>query len=240
MKLTALLTLLLATCTFAQDAKREIKLSDLKKTQDGAYILFNGQDLTGWDGNPAFWSVVDGAIQGQTTKENPTKGNTFLIFRGGPIKDFELRAQWRLANGNSGIQFRSKEKPNWVINGYQADIADNQFLGILYEEGGKRGIMAQVGEKVTFTADGQKKVEKVGDPQQIKSGVDHKNWNEYVIIANGNTITQELNGKTTVTIVDEDEKTRALEGLLALQLHAGPPMTVQFKDITLKVLDEKK
>src|SRR5687768_12574398 len=229
MKLTALLTLLLATTLFAQDAKKpEVKLSDLKKTNDGAYILFNGKDLAGWDGNPSFWTVVDGAIQGQTTKENPTKGNTFLVFRGGPVKDFELRAQWRLMNGNSGIQFRSKDKGNWVINGYQADIADNQFLGILYEEGGKRGIMAQVGEKVTFAADGKKNVEKIGDAKDIKAGVDHKNWNETVITAKGNTITQQLNGKTTVTIVDEDEKNRALEGLLALQLHAGPPMTVQF------------
>jgi hypothetical protein len=100
--------------------------------------------------------------------------------------------------------------------------------------------MAQVGEKVTFAADGKKNVEKIGDAKDIKAGVDHKNWNETVITARGNTITQQLNGKTTVTVVDEDEKNRALEGLLALQLHAGPPMTVQFKDITLKVLDGDK
>ena len=149
---------------------------------------------------------------------------------------------WRLDNGNSGVQFRSKQLKDagdnkWVVGGYQADIADNPYLGILYEEKGPRQIAAEVGQKVTLLPDKQKKIEKIGDPKEIKAGVNHKDWNEYVITAKGNHITQKLNGKTTVEVIDEDEKNRAMEGILALQIHVGPPMRVQFKDITLKVLE---
>jgi hypothetical protein len=207
------------------------------KNDKGEYVLFNGKDLSGWDGNPKFWSVQDGAITGKTTKEEPTKGNTFLIWKGGKLKDFELRVMWRLENHNSGIQYRSKDRGNWVVNGYQADIADNQFLGILYEEGG-RGILANVGEKVTLPEGGKpQKTGSVGDKDEIKKGVDHKKWNEYVIICKGNQLTQKLNGKTTIELTDDDPQKRAMEGILALQLHAGPPMVVQFKEVTLKVLE---
>ena len=227
----------------ADDAKKEgPKLADLPKTADGAYILFNGKDLTGWDGDPRFWSVEDGAITGKTVADPKLTSNTFLIFRGGNVKDFELRLKWRLDNGNSGVQFRSKQHPDnkdnkWVVGGYQADIADNPYLGILYEEKGPRAIAAEVGQKVTLLPDKKKNVEKIGDPKEIKAGVNHKDWNEYVITAKGNHIVQKLNGKTTVEVIDEDEKNRAMEGILALQIHVGPPMKVQFKDITLKVLE---
>src|SRR5262245_35659542 len=84
--------------------------------------LFNGKDLAGWDGDPKFWSVKEGAITGMTTPENPAKGNTFLIWRGGTLKDFELRLQFRIQGGNSGVQYRSKDLGKWVVSGYQADI----------------------------------------------------------------------------------------------------------------------
>jgi Domain of Unknown Function (DUF1080) len=207
------------------------------KNDKGEYVLFNGKDLSGWDGNPKFWSVQDGAITGKTTKEEPTKGNTFLIWKGGKLKDFELRVMWRLENGNSGIQYRSKDRGNWVVHGYQADIADNQFLGILYEEGG-RGILANVGEKVIVPEAGKpQKVGSVGEKKDIKAGVNHKEWNEYIITCRGVQLIQKLNGKVTMELSDEDPQKRAMEGILALQLHAGPPMVVQFKDITLKVLE---
>ncbi|HEV8608124.1 MAG TPA: DUF1080 domain-containing protein [Tepidisphaeraceae bacterium] len=215
----------------------EEKKIDAPKNDQGAHVLFNGKDLAGWDGNPKFWSVKDGVITGMTTKEEPTKGNTFLIWKGGTLKDFELRVMWRLENHNSGIQYRSKDRGNWVVNGYQADIADNDFLGILYEEGG-RGILANVGEKVTIPAGGKpQKTGTVGEKADIKKGVNHKEWNEYVIICKGNHIEQKLNGKTTVDVMDDDAAKRAMEGILAFQLHAGPPMVVQFKEVTLKVLE---
>jgi len=204
-----------------------------------AKAIFNGKDLTDWDGNPKFWSVQDGAITGLTTAENPTKGNTFLVWRGGTSKDFELHAIFRLYNHNSGIQYRSKTVDNdankWVMRGYQADMdGANTYTGGLYEEKG-RGILAKPGQKVIVGADGKPKVAEVlHKPEEIKAAI--KDWNELIIIAQGNHIQQKLGGMETVDLTDNDEKRRAMEGLIGLQVHAGPPMKVQFKEITLKVL----
>ena len=113
----------------------------------GYRSLFNGKDLSGWDGNPKFWSVKDGTITGQTTAENPAQGNTFLIWRLGTVEDFELHLSYRIVGGNSGIQYRSKDLGNWVVGGYQADFeAGKVFSGILYDEKG-RGILAKRGAK---------------------------------------------------------------------------------------------
>ncbi|HVY68300.1 MAG TPA: DUF1080 domain-containing protein, partial [Verrucomicrobiae bacterium] len=118
--------------------------------------LFNGTDLTGWDGDPRHWSVKDGVIVGQTTSENPLTENTFLIWRDGQVRDFQLRLRFKItANNddgfaNSGIQYRSKDLGNWVVGGYQADMeAGKSYTGILYEERG-RGILAQRGQRVTI------------------------------------------------------------------------------------------
>lgn len=199
--------------------------------------LFNGRDLTGWDGNPKFWSVRDGAITGETTTNNPTDGNTFIIWRQGIVDNFELRFLFRLKDGNSGVQYRSKDLGNWVMGGYQADIeAGKNYTGILYEERG-RGILAQRGEKVVVAPDGQKKIEAFAKAEDIEAAVKHDDWNEYVIIAQGNHLIHRINGKVSVDFSDEQVEKRAASGLIGFQVHAGPPMTVQFKDITLKRLD---
>ena len=206
---------------------------------DGFKRIFNGKDLSGWDGNPEFWSVKDGAIVGQTTKEKPTKGNTFIIWRDGTVDDFELRLKFKIVGGNSGIQYRSKEAENakWVIGGYQADFeAGETYSGILYEERG-RGILAQRGQKTIVRENGKPEViGSVGDSKQIQAAIKKEDWNEYHISARGNHFVHKINGVTTVDVVDEDTDKRVASGLLALQLHAGPPMTVSFKDIELKRL----
>jgi len=204
---------------------------------EGFKSLFNGKDLTGWDGNPKVWSVQDGAITGQTTKENPIRMNTFLIWKEGTVKDFELHAKIRLENHNTGIQYRSKDKGNWVVNGYQGDYDDTkQWLGSLYEEGG-RGVLAQMGQKVTIGEDGKiNETGKVGDAKELRAEINPKEWADYVIIAQGNHLIHKINGKTIVDVTDNQESKRAMEGILALQLHAGTPMKVQFKDIYLKEL----
>jgi hypothetical protein len=203
----------------------------------GALQLFNGKDLTGWDGNPKFWSVRDGVITGATTPENPTKANTFLIWRQGEVADFELRLLYRIVGGNSGIQYRSKDLGDWVAGGYQADIeAGTNYTGILYEERG-RGILALRGEKVTLGADGKKQVTgTVGTPGDIQAAIKKEDWNEYIVIAQGNHLVHKVNGKTTVDVTDEQTAKAAKSGILALQVHAGPPMLVQFKDVQLKRL----
>jgi hypothetical protein len=206
-----------------------------------AKAIFNGKDLTDWNGDPKFWSVQDGAITGLTTAENPTKGNTFLVWRGGTTKDFELTMMFKLDNHNSGVQYRSKTVDNdagkWVMRGYQADMdGANTYTGGLYEEKG-RGILAKPGQKVTIGEDGKPKVTgTLAEPKDIKAKIKDKDWNELIIIAQGNHLVQKLNGLQTIDVTDDDPKGRAMEGLLGLQVHAGPPMKVQFKGIMLKVL----
>src|SRR5688572_12420736 len=201
---------------------------------------FNGKDLTGWEGNPAFWSVKDGTITGQTTKENPTKGNTFLIYTNGTVDDFELRLSYKIVGGNSGIQYRSKvtNPKNWVVGGYQGDFeAGKTYSGILYEELG-RGILAKRGEKVVIKEDTGKPevVGSLGKSEDIQKKIKNEDWNDYVIIAKGNHLQHFINGTQTVDVIDEQKSKAAKSGILALQLHAGPPMTVQFKDVRIKPL----
>lgn len=207
--------------------------------------IFNGKDLAGWEGDPRLWSVREGAITGRTTVQTPAKGNTFLIWTNGMVGDFELRCEFKLVPGdrhgfaNSGIQYRSKvlDPANWVVGGYQADMeAGTNYTGILYEER-FRGIMALRGEKVVWTADDKKQVTgSVGDAATIEGALKKGDWNEYVIIAQGNHLQQFINGHQTVDVTDECEAKRAMSGVLALQLHAGPPMQVQFRDIRIREL----
>src|SRR5436190_20272183 len=217
---------------------------------DGGFQpLFNGKDLTGWEGRTNHWSVQDGAITGITTKDNPAKGNNFLIWRphgtNELVGDFELRLSYKIVPngekgfGNSGIQYRSKDFGNFVVGGYQADFeAGKTYSGILYEER-MDGILAQRGQKtVVKTVEGKTKVEVVGSlgkSEDIQSKIKDKDWNDYVVIANGNHLQHFINGVPTVDVVDERTGGKAAkEGLLALQLHAGEPMTVQFRGIRIK------
>ena len=213
--------------------------------------LFNGKDLTGWGGQPEFWSVKDGAITGSTTKDVPVKENTFLIWDG-QVGDFELRFKYRITDvngkaegfGNSGVQYRSKvvKAEYSVVAGYQADFeVGKSYSGILYEEKG-RGILAQRGQKVVIREGGapnKPKIEvtgEVGKSAEIQAAIHPADWNEYVIIAKGGHLQHFINGKPTVDVTDETAA-GAKTGVIALQLHAGQPMTVQFKDIVLKTID---
>ena len=214
--------------------------------------IFNGKDLTGWDGDPRLWSVKAGVIRGQTTIANPARGNTFLIWRGGNLRDFELKIKFRIQNGNSGIQYRSKEDDKWVVGGYQAEVENNPGkVGFLYHERG-RGWLVNVGDLMVIDEKGGKEVvSNVSDVDElIKAGYyKDKDWNEYHIIAQGNHLKHYLNGYQTMELIDndrvtnpddpKDQKGSAREGILALQIHAGPPMVVEFKDIRVKHLDEK-
>ena len=205
--------------------------------EEGFESIFDGKTLDGWDGKEAFWSVQDGAITGKTTKENPTKGNTFIIWKDGELKDFELKLKFRIVGGNSGIQIRSKDLGNNVVGGYQADFdAGNGWTGSLYEEKG-RGVLAKRGNKVEITADGKKNNAGATTPEkEIVASVKKEDWNDYHIVAKGNQLTFKVNGLTTIELTDNQSEKAAASGILALQLHAGPPMTVQFKDIQLKAL----
>ena len=210
----------------------------------GFRSLFNGKDLTGWRGNPDLWSVQDGTITGVTKADPKLTHNTFLVWTNGNVDDFELRLSYRIVKGNSGIQYRSKvlREGNFgpIVGGYQADFeAGKTYSGILYEEQG-RGILAQRGQKTVIREEGGKtKVEpagSVGDSKEIQEKIKNEDWNDYTIIANGNHLQHFINGVPTVDVTDEQEAKAAKSGVLALQIHTGPPMTVQFKDIRIKPL----
>jgi len=211
--------------------------------------IFNGKDLTGWTGNPDLWSVKDGAIVGQTTAEHPAKGNTFLIWTNGALADFELRLSFKIAPNNdkgfanSGIQYRSQvvDEKHWVVGGYQADLeAGPTYTGILYDErgvAGGRNIMAARGEKVVWDKDGKKQVTgKLDGAEQAQTSIVQGLWSEYRMVAQGNHLQHFINDHQTVDVTDECEAKALKSGVLALQLHQGPPMTVQFKNIRLKKL----
>ncbi len=215
----------------------------------GEVEIFNGKDLTGWEGNKDLWSVKDGAITGITPPDpaDPKKGilkhNTFLVWKAGVVSDFELTFQYRIEKGNSGVQYRSKELPAGefgpIISGYQADFeAGKTYSGILYEERG-RGILAKRGEKTVIKAgaDGKKATVEVtgsvGDSAAIQAAIKDEQWNEYRIVAKGNHVQHFINGMQTVDVTDEDAANAPKEGLLALQIHQGPPMIVQYKNFKL-------
>jgi hypothetical protein len=188
--------------------------------------LFNGKDLTGWEGNPRLWSVQDGAITGKTGEDAETKlkHNTFLVWRGGTVGDFELSFKYRIVKGNSGVQYRSRELEKGefgpILSGYQADFeAGKTYSGILYEERG-RAILARRGEKTVIKPNAENPKKPVVEVVKI--------------VAQGNHLQHFINGRQTVDVTDEDSANAAKEGLLALQIHQGPPMVVQYKDIVLK------
>jgi len=211
--------------------------------------IFDGTTLRGWDGDKAFWRVENGAIVGQSSPDNAVKQNTFLIWRGGEPRNFELKVQFRLDSTNSGIQIRSAHLPagsqagdqkiehNWVLKGYQADIDfANQYTGQIYEERG-RGFLAMRGQAVYVPDGGRPRV--IGNLQNgddLKSVIKVNDWNQVHLIARGNTIVQVLNGSVTSMVVDDDTKNRAMGGLIGFQMHVGPPMKVEFRNVWLKKL----
>jgi hypothetical protein len=203
--------------------------------------LFDGKTLDGWDGDSSYWSVEDGAITGRTTPERKLKHNTFLIWKGGKVKDFELRLKYKLASGNSGVQYRSRDDGDHRVSGYQADIvggANDKYSGILYDENG-RGILAQRGQKVVIDEAGKKNVVgSVGESDAIFKAIKQDDWNEYTITAKGNHLVQKINGVTTVDVTDEQSAKAVREGILALQIHVGDPMVVQFKELRLTELNQ--
>lgn len=214
----------------------------LAAAEEGFKPIFDGKTLAGWDGDPRLWRVEDGAITGQTTAENPARRNTFLIWRGGKPGDFELKAEFRMPDegfANSGIQVRSWEGPaKWQVSGYQADMNDDdKYTGICYGEN-FRSILAMRGQKVTIGTDHKPKlVEQFGDHAELAKVVKRHDWNEYDIVARGNRIIQKINGHLMCDITDEDTAARK-DGIIALQLHAGPPMKVQFRNLRLKDLSQ--
>ena len=218
-------------------------------TDAGFRSLFNGTDLTGWDGDRDVWSVQDGAITGQTTEQKSLKENTFLVWQGDTPANFELRATFRLVAkndkhfANSGIYYRSRvDEASKQVFGYQGDMDASlkEYLGAMYED--DRGTIAKSGERVRVSrVDGKPKIEVTGNtanPMEVAglfAELRAGHWLNYVIIAQGNHIQHYVNGTLTADVTDGDDS-KPKSGVIALQVHHGQAMLVQFKDIRIKML----
>ncbi len=210
------------------------------KDAEGFESIFNGKDLTGWEGDPANWRVEDGAIVGETSAEKKIRENKFLVWAGGKLKDFELRARFRLRNGNSGIYIRCLQREPGkgdALVGMQADFAEDATWVGTNMEYLRRGILAARGEKVAIDEKGVRKVvASLGDPAELLKAYKPKEWNDYTVLCQGGHVVLTINGLMMADLQDGDPK-RLADGVLGLQVHVGPPMRVDFKDIRLKRLE---
>ena len=211
------------------------------KLDPGFVSMFNGKDLTGWEGKPGGWWVEEGALTAQSTEEKPLKKHHYLTWAGGEPGDFVLRFSYRIIGegGNSGIQFRSEKRPDWDTWGYQADIeAGTQWTGCLFQH--DRGGVVMRGFKADIAEDGTKKEEQFADPAKLMEVVRQGDWNEYEVIARGSKVTLNINGKMMCEVDDRDAKMACKKGIIAVQMHPGPPYKIQFKNLRIKILDKKK
>jgi hypothetical protein len=206
----------------------------------GYQSIFDGKTLNGWEGDPKYWRVENGALVGEITPETIVKYNTFIIWRGGVTKDFDLKVEYRItAAGNSGVNYRSVELPGvkHVLKGYQADIdGRNRYTGQNYEERG-RTFNAMRGQ-ITRVPPGKKAevIGTLGDPAALAAFIKADDWNEYHLIARGSTLVHILNGHVMSVVIDDDPENRKMEGLLGVQVHVGPPMKVEYRNFRLKKL----
>jgi 3-keto-disaccharide hydrolase len=213
----------------------------------GFVSIFDGKTLSGWDGDPRFWRVENGEIVGETTAEKVVTLNNFLIWRGGTVKDFELKVEFRMNGTNSGVQYRSVELPDvgkWVLKGYQADIDFAEgFVGNIHEERGRslagegHVVLSKRGQ-VTRIIDGPayKLVGTIQDSTLLRGVMNVNGWNQYHIIARGPVLMQLLNGQLMAVAIDEDAKHAVAEGLLGFQMHVGPSFKIQYRNVMLRKL----
>lgn len=226
------------------------------KSADGFKPLFDGKTLKNWDGIDKFWRVENGAIVGETSADNPSKGNTFLVYRGGEFGNFELRFQYKVEGQNSGVQYRSEMIDDYVMKGLQADFeprwhkdkndpskpAKDRFTGMFFEEKG-RMFMGQRGDVVIVRANQEnpkkpliEKIGSVGDPDELEKAIKRDDWNDYTIIADGNKFIHIVNGTVLSIGIDEDELNFKKSGLIGFQLHGGLPIKIQVKNIRIREL----
>jgi hypothetical protein len=231
-----------ARCDFDDDFQKAPPESKSMRT------IFNGQDLIGWDGDPRLWSVKEGVIRGETTEEFPAQGNTFLIWKEDTVRDFELRLSFRCNDtNNSGIQYRSKHiddpmaKNRWVVRGYQHELRNEvgfpNVAGFIYDEGGKRGRLCLVGENAIWKNGSKHGRGALIDQADFKRLFRLDDWNDVVIVAKGKVIQHFLNDRLILEFEDGEPELALRDGIVALQLHAGKPMWVEFKNLRLRNLE---
>jgi hypothetical protein len=214
---------------------------------EGFVAIFDGKTLDGWDGDTTFWRVENGAIVGETTPEKVVKQNNFLIWRGGRVRDFELKVEFRLSGTNSGIQYRSTELPavgKWVLKGYQADLDFTQgYLGNIHDERGRSGtgeghvVLSPRGQVTRIVAGpAYKSIGTISDGTLLRGVMNVNGWNRYHIIARGPVIMQFINGQLMSVAIDEDTANAVPEGVLGFQMHTGPPFKIEYRNVMYRRL----
>lgn len=226
------------------------------KDEEGFVKIFDGETLEGWEGDPAYWRAENGSLVGEVTPDKLLKNNTFIIWRGGQTDDFELKGQFRLTeSGNSGINYRSVEVDTipYALRGYQADIdGRNRYTGQNYEERG-RTTLAYRGQKVQVNspAGNAKSVrenvknnawtattvtESLGASDSLQALIKSEDWNDVHLIVKGNRLQHYVNGILMSDVTDNDTMNRKLAGVLGIQVHVGPPMKVEYRNLRMKQL----
>ncbi|MFM7209628.1 MAG: DUF1080 domain-containing protein [Verrucomicrobiota bacterium] len=238
-----LLALLLTAPLIAQEGPPKPKQT-LPVPNDEAALgwkpLLDGRTLRGWKGDPKYWRCEDGAIVGEVTPDTLLKNNTFIIWEGSVPGDFELKLSCRISEkGNSGINYRSAPVAGlpFALTGPQCDIdGQKRHVGQNYEERG-RTFNALRGQ-VTRVRPGAKAevIGGVGDPAELAKAVRDGEWNDYHVIVRGGVQTHLINGKVMSLVIDDDPGARHAEGLIGVQVHVGPPMKVEFRDVRLRLL----
>jgi Domain of Unknown Function (DUF1080) len=208
----------------------------------GFQPIFDGKTLAGWEGNPTYWRVENGALTGEITAQTVIKSNTFIIWRGGRPKDFELKLDYRITpEGNSGINYRSTVVPDpvtpenkFAMRGYQCDLdGRKRYPGNNYEEKGR--LFLAVRGQVTHVVGGRPPIllSSFGDADALAAHVTD-DWNAVHLIIRGNTLAHMINGRLMSVVIDDDAPNRPVDGLIGVQVHVGPPMKVEYRNIRLK------
>jgi hypothetical protein len=226
------------------------------QNNSGFVKIFDGKTLNGWKGDPTYWRAENGTLVGEVTPTTLLKTNTFIVWQGGQTKDFELKVEFRITEaGNSGINYRSEmvDSIPYAMRGYQADIdGKNRYTGQNYEER-KRTTLAYRGQKTvinpitgpsTSLRDNVKNNAwtgltvqgSLGSSDSLMTLIKTNDWNECRIVAKGNRLQHYINGVLMSDVTDNDPANRKMSGLLGVQVHVGPPMKVEYRNMMLKKL----
>jgi hypothetical protein len=232
------------------------RIDDVSEEEGGFVRLFDGKTLEGWEGDPNYWKIENGTLVGQVTPDKPLERNTFLIWRGGQPADFELKGEVRItSDGNTGINYRSVELDTipFALKGYQADIdGKNRYTGQNYEERG-RTTLAYRGQKVVVETPesssaslkdhiknnawlGSTVTESLGESDSLQTLIKSEDWNEIHLIVKGNRMQHYVNGVLMSDVTDNDTINGKKKGALGVQVHVGPPMKVEYRNLRLKQL----
>jgi hypothetical protein len=233
--LLAFCFILIVGCSFIQK---------VNSFEEGYQSIFDGKTLNGWDGDSVYWRVENKALVGEVTPKTILKRNSFIIWKGGVVDDFELKTEFRVSpSGNSGINYRSEEVPGipFALKGYQADIdGGNKYTGQNYEERGRQ-FLAYRGQNVVIESGGKPKViGMTGVRDSLLRSIKKGDWNEYHLVVNGSNMKHFINGVLMSEVTDNDPDNRKMKGLLGVQVHVGPPMKVEYRNLRLKKLENLK